>query len=134
MVRSSSPILSPRHGSAAFGTLLVITGGSRLMRRLFTAAGTNAVSSRPCTYASTALTCTTALASTLPALAFAHSATCSSALASRSCSVSSWHVPFLLVIRCLRFNPESLSLNSIRFKKFSWINFQDFLPSPPIWP
>jgi hypothetical protein len=101
----SQYLLFPGHGGTALGTRLVITGCSRLVRRLFTAAGTNAVPSRPCPDAATAWTSSATLASAL-------SATCSSALASRSCSVSSRHGLFLLAYSGLwssDFHGEDLS-------------------------
>ena len=77
------------HGGPTLRAALLIAGSPQLMRHSFTTVGADAITSRACRKATSLAPATTALTSS-------HAPTCSRALSSWACSVSSWHFIYLL--------------------------------------
>jgi hypothetical protein len=80
--RAFVKLLNPRHGGPALGAFLLKARDSGLVGDPFTTVRANAVSSRACGK-------TAKSAASTPTLT--HASTCSRALTSRACSISSWH-------------------------------------------
>jgi hypothetical protein len=87
-------VVLPCHGRSTLGAFLLITGAPQFMGCSFTTVGTNAIAARACCKTTSLPLSTTS--SALATAAFTHASSCSRALASRPCSVSSRHFAHLL--------------------------------------
>jgi hypothetical protein len=117
---TTNGVLFPGHGRSAIGTLLFITGAAQLMGCSFTAVGANARTTRSCRKTTAPPSSATSLAAATAATTHAstRTSTGSRSLASRACSVSSWHCFLPPPVHFLNFLNENLSRVKIRLRWF----------------